>query len=215
MHGNKVQRATLDLVKWALGYELTMDNADCLEHNVARVLFLHTFDLDLNDVANAIEAEKEIEWKDKRITKDFIVRALRSDLKERQEKDATHPVNDWWFASGELCAIQLLNTFDVDLADLRHYFQYEEALLNSLKYHADAEECSTDASLISHSDDPTWVSDRIWQGQVTTTPGAAAAVETHANDRDAWDVSTKGPRWVFRPTKSWKEISSYRSFYSR
>ncbi|CAF3935891.1 unnamed protein product [Adineta steineri] len=46
------------MAKWALGYELIPNNDDSIEHNMGRILFLKTFDLDLKDVADAIEDEQ-------------------------------------------------------------------------------------------------------------------------------------------------------------
>lgn len=118
-------------MKWALGYQLTPDNKDYLEHSVARVLFLHTFNLDLKDVADATEAENEIKWSNKRITKDSIVKLLRHDSNKMEEEKQKSTADDWWFCSGELFALQALNTFGVALVDLDQCFKYDDAVLDS------------------------------------------------------------------------------------
>ncbi|CAF3360645.1 unnamed protein product [Rotaria sp. Silwood2] len=188
LHGTKVQEKKLHLVKWALGYQLTPKNEDILEHNVARVLFLHTFDLDLNDVADAIEAENKIEWSNKRMTKDLIVTTLRCDLKQLQEENKKLNMDDWWFSSRELCALQALSTFDIALVDLRQFFKYEDNLLDSLKYEPSPTDEQVNTQFISDKDDPTWSTRRMWSRQVTNTSGAVNAIERNANNNDSWEV---------------------------
>ena len=130
----RLPKEKLELIKWALGFQLTPDNEDGLEHDIARVLFLHTFSLDLKDVVLAIERAKQIEWPDKHITKEFIVQTLRCDIKQSLDQGQKSAERDWWWCSEELCALQTFNTFNIALVDLRHYFEYKASLLDSMKY---------------------------------------------------------------------------------
>ncbi|CAF1371025.1 unnamed protein product [Adineta steineri] len=77
------------MAKWALGYELIPNNDDSIEHNMGRILFLKTFDLDLKDVADAIEEENEQE--DEQITKDdtLDLENLRQQVDDVLKKFAT------------------------------------------------------------------------------------------------------------------------------
>jgi hypothetical protein len=58
------------------------NNEDRLEHNVARIFFLYTFDLNRKDVTDATEAEDVTEWLHKHVVKDFIMETLKCNLKQ-------------------------------------------------------------------------------------------------------------------------------------
>ncbi|CAF4665021.1 unnamed protein product, partial [Rotaria sp. Silwood2] len=106
-------------------------------------------------------------------------------------------MDDWWFSSRELCALQALSTFDIALVDLRQFFKYEDNLLDSLKYEPSPTDEQVNTQFISDKDDPTWSTRRMWSRQVTNTSGAVNAIERNANNNDSWEVRNTYPGGLF------------------
>ncbi|CAF1390980.1 unnamed protein product [Adineta ricciae] len=187
----------LYIIKFALGFRLTKDNDDSRDDSFARCMVLHVFDLDLRDVAEALSQQRnDIVLNDRRITISSIITLLRSALQNFDEDDddtakatSVKSTDSEWTMEDDEAAIYALESFDLALVDLRHYFRYDEDLLDALEGGAD--ECEDPKSVDNSSEstnDPTFSNERIWK-VIQRTEGAIEALTKYHNDPTGWEVT--------------------------
>jgi hypothetical protein len=155
------------------------------QHSIARILFLHSLGLNLHDVADLIVNQADIEWEDKRISKKLITDILYNGFDSDSELIGTE---DGWMKGKQLAVLHVLDSYYLTLFDLRRYFDYDNELLEALKYDDMSGEKEVDKpTTVVTEDDPTWVHPRDWQ-KLKRMEGAEDAIIDSCDTPDAWEV---------------------------
>ncbi|CAF3923635.1 unnamed protein product, partial [Rotaria magnacalcarata] len=187
------------IIKCALGFQINENAADdCRDDSLARILMLHVFNLDIRDVAKAIDQQAEISWSGKRINRASIVTLLLSaESGHHRNNNDTHNladhkvVNEDWTLEDDMAAIYALENFNLALGDLEKYFQYDSNIKSVLKLYSIEDKSSPVLDSSSDfSEDPTYSIEKHWK-EIKRHCGAKDALKKyHDTSGKPWEVTS-------------------------